>query len=425
MSEPEVNRTGGGFIDEYALQYQILIYYCLGYVGFSLLIYLWWRFYPLMEDERTPFADLMGAMFSVFLLVGDYLTDGLVMLVLITGQTALSDDTGLDPFANISLESFTLICIVISGSFVVISTGILTYIGKHNEGLSYASLPLRFVFFATGLYPLYLLVEMVSVRIFGESRATLEDIVVLKFYHARYEGIPQIALVLFLALSGVQDIDQGFLFVSLTFSVTTFVSSMVMHDYLRDVGKDTYDMENDYNYLFYNEEINNKNNTYAKREWIVKSVITRFLETFGRVSFYAIFALCTAGWGVLIIVGAEMIGLFYYHGYFFVFNVFWECINNLSDQGNVYIAWGEWKVKLVSTTIGYIIIGGIVGNNPELVATEIPQNFFIFVLGIASNVILFPWIWLLFREQRLRGYDENAEGQERIKNFDDSDIMGW
>lgn len=405
--DDEENETRNGFIDQYELQYQILIYFLIGYAGYALFIYILWRFYPLPEDERTSWNDLVAAIFSVFLLVGDYLTDALVMLVLITSLNKLSDGTNLPDVGTISLESFTLVVILISGCLLIISTGILTYLGKHNEELNYHILPFRFVLVSTGLYQLYLLFELVSVRIFGEARATLDDIVVLKYYHAKYESIPQIGMIVFLAFSGVQDIDQVFLFISLLFSVTTLVSSLVMNDYLRDVGKDDYDNSNDYNYLFFNEQLSSPNNYYARREWVIKSLITRLLECLARISFYSMFALATRGWGVLVIIGVDILGLLYYHGYFFFFNAFWEALFNLNDGGNVHVAWGEWKVKFLTTCIGYIIIGVVVGNNPELVAIEIPQNFGLFLVGILANLMLYPWILFLFREQRLRGYDDS------------------
>lgn len=108
----------------------------------------------------------------------------------------------------------------------------------------------------------------------------------------------------------------------------------------------------------------------------------------------------------------DLIMLLRYHRIVFFLHVWLELIFNLRDEGNVNIAYGEWKWKFLSSFIGYIIIAARLGNNSGLIDLRAdPENndvtglgltapAYIFYVGLISNIVLYPWIFYMFRRQR-------------------------
>lgn len=418
---PELRvRLPRGYLElNFALQ--IIIAYLVLFQGIALLVIFWWFVYPLPADEQVSIGTLITSLFSVFVLVGDYLSDGLVAIAILVGDLVTTEDE-----QDLNVELFSKL--VFAGSTSCIGVAILAqaWQGKKGSELDPYYFFARFLGVATGVYPFYLLLELVTTSYYGDIRAKLTDIVSLKYIQGTVEGIPQIGLLLYLNLQDFEGLAE-LVGISIAFSVVSLVSGVVMYDFVRETyDKDDFvDSANDVNYLFYSPylgklgSIENSKRKWFDYElwgWLFHSIFTRFLECFGRLAFYSTFSLCTGGWGLVGLVLVDVILLLRYHRFVFFLHVWLELIFNLRDEGNVYIAKGEWQAKFATTFIGYMVIMGRMLRDSTIIELNNTQaSAVVFYLGLVSNLVLYPWILYMFRRQtKLTGTIEQLELQQAL-----------
>lgn len=419
-----------------------MLVYLVAFQLISLGSIFWWWMYPLPSDERVSFPNLLASIWSVFILVGDYSSDVLVALAIFFGEiSTLSADLTFDA------ELFTQLVVALSSISLFAAVIAMTWTGKRYGELSFWYLPFKFLLVLSGLYPFKLLVELVTANYYGGIRAKLSDIVWLKYIQGTVEGVPQIALLIYLNLLNVNGLGE-LVGISLAFSVVSLVSGLVMWDYVRETEQDEYSQRhgvNDVNYLFFSPylsvaqldvEENGAKSKYKLIDWAFHSIVTRVLECIGRLAYYSTFAIVSNGWGVALVIVVDIILILRYHRFVFFFHSWLELIFNLRDEGNFYIAAGEWKWKLATTIIGYIIIAARLSNDPSLIninSNGEPEQL-IFYLGLASNILLYPWIFYMFRRQRkFEKVIENDDvedaledvKQEGIRVFDEEAQGTW